>query len=231
MIKVILFDIDNTLLSFSEYVKQTMKTGFEKFGIATYKDEMFSVFNKINSGLWRSLEKGEIDFNKLQKIRWNMIFEALGVSADGEAFEKYFRECLFDNAIPEKDAMEILEYLHSKYTLCVASNGPYLQQVNRLKVGGMLPYFSHLFISEEIGYSKPSKEFFDTCINRLNSKSQQLLKPCEIMIIGDSLTSDMAGGIQCGMQTCFYNPENKPIPCGMKLDYTIASLKELKNIL
>ncbi len=231
MIKVILFDIDNTLLSFSEYVKETMKTGFKKFDIATYTDEMFSVFNKINSGLWQSIEKGELDFKELQKIRWNMIFEALGLSADGVAFEKYFRECLFESAIPEKNAMEILEYLHGKYTLCVASNGPYLQQKNRLKICGMLPYFSDLFISEEIGHSKPSREFFDTCMNRLNSKAQQPLEPCEVMIIGDSLTSDMAGGIQSGMQTCFYNPENKPIPCGMKLDYVVASLKEIKNIL
>ena len=231
MVKVILFDIDNTLLSFDGYVKESMKSGFKKFEIAIYKDEMFSVFNQINTGLWESLEKGEIGFEELQKKRWNMIFERLGISFDGEIFEKYFQDCLFESAIPEDGAIELLEYLHSKYIICVASNGPYLQQVNRLKKSGMLPYFSALFISEEVGSSKPSERFFNTCINRLNSKMEEEIQPCEIMIIGDSLSSDMAGGSRFGMQTCFYNPNKKLIPCGMHLDYTVESLKEIESIL
>lgn len=231
MLKVILFDIDNTLLSFDEYVRDSMRRGFQKFGIGTYEDAMFSVFHKINSKLWRSIEEGKITFEELQEIRWNKIFDALGLSADGVLFERYFRECLFDSAIPESGATEILEYLHGKYTLCVASNGPYKQQVNRLKVGGMLPYFSELFISEEIGFSKPSEEFFNTCIERLNKKSAFPILPSEILIIGDSLTSDMAGGIQCGMQTCLYDPDKKALPPEMKINYVISSLQELKSIL
>lgn len=231
MLKVILFDVDNTLLSFDEYVKESMKSGFEKFGIGTYEDGMFSTFNQINTRLWQLLEKGELDFEELQKKRWNMIFERLGISADGIAFEKYFRECLFESAIPENGAKELLKYLHGKYILCVASNGPYEQQVNRLKISGMLPYFSDLFISEEVGSAKPSKAFFHTCINRLNTKAEQKIQPCEMMIIGDSLSSDMAGGIQFGMQTCFYNPTKKPVPCEMKLNYHVSSLREIANIL
>lgn len=231
MLKAILFDIDNTLLSFDGCVKESMKSGFEKFEIGTYEDGMFSVFNQINTDLWQLIEKGELDFEELQKKRWNMIFEYLGISADGVAFEKYFRECLFESAIPEKGAMELVKYLHGKYILCVASNGPYMQQVNRLKLSGMLPYFSGLFISEEIGSSKPSEKFFNTCIERLNSKTEQKIQPYEIMIIGDSLSSDMLGGIQAGMQTCFYNPNKKNIPCGMKLNYNVSSLREIENIL
>ena len=231
MLKVILFDVDNTILSFDEYVKESMKCGFGKFEIGTYKEEMFSVFKQINTALWELIEKGELDFEELKKKRWNMIFERLGITADGEAFEKYFRECLFESAIPIDGAIELLEYLCKKYILCVASNGPYLQQVNRLKVGGMLPYFSDLFISEEVGSSKPSESFFRTCIDRLNLKSEEEILPCEIMIIGDSLSSDMAGGIQFGMQTCFYNPDKKSIPCEMHLNYHVTSLKEIKNIL
>lgn len=231
MLKVILFDIDNTLLSFDEYVKQSMKSGFQKFHIGTYEEEMFCIFNRINNDLWQSLEKREIDFEELKKKRWNMIFDSLGLSFDGEIFENYFRESLFESAIPETGALELLEYLHGKYTLCVASNGPYIQQVNRLRISGMLPYFSNLFISEEIGSSKPSEKFFNTCMNRLNAKTEQAIQPCEIMIIGDSLSSDMAGGIKFGMQTCFYNPENKLIPSEMKLNYNVTSLKEIQSIL
>jgi YjjG family noncanonical pyrimidine nucleotidase len=229
MIKVILFDIDNTLLSFDEYVKKSMKSGFEVFKIGTYKDEMFTVFHQINTDLWRLIEKGELNLDQLQKKRWNMIFERLGISADGVAFEKYFRDHLFESAIPENGAMELLKYLHGKYTLCAASNGPYDQQVNRLKIGGMLSYFSELFISEEIGYSKPAEAFFSTCIERLRAKMK--IQSCEMMIIGDSLTSDMSGGIHFGMKTCFYNPNKKEIPCNMKLDYQVSSLEDIKNIL
>lgn len=231
MLKVILFDIDNTLLSFDEYVKDTMKKGFEKFEIGIYKDEMFGVFSQINTGLWHSLEKGELTFEELKKNRWNMIFECLGITADGEAFEKYFRERLFESAIPEDGAIELLKYLSDKYILCAASNGPYLQQVNRLKICGMLPYFSDMFISEEIGSQKPSESFFRTCINRLNLKTKEEILPCQIMMVGDSLSSDMAGGIGVGMKTCFYNPDLKPIPRDMKIDYCVSSLDEIKNIL
>lgn len=231
MLKVILFDIDNTLLSFDECVKESMKSGFGKFEIGTYEDGMFAAFNQINTDLWQLIENGELDFEELRKKRWNMIFEYLGMAADGIAFEKYFQECLFESAIPEDGAIELVKYLHNKYILCVASNGPYMQQVNRLKISGILPYFSDLFISEEIGSLKPSEKFFNTCINRLNSKTEQKIQPYEIMIIGDSLSSDMLGGIQFGMQTCFYNPNKKTILCGMKLNYNVSSLREIENIL
>jgi HAD superfamily hydrolase (TIGR01549 family) len=192
---------------------------------------MFDIFTEVNTALWHALEIGEISFEELKKKRWNMIFEHLGIIADGEAFQKYFRDRLFESAIPIDGAIELLQYLCKKYTLCVASNGPYLQQVNRLKIGGMLPYFSDLFISEEIGSSKPSESFFNACIDRLNLKSEEKILPCEIMIIGDSLSSDMSGGIRSGMQTCFYNPNKRPIPLEMHLNYQVTSLKEIKNIL
>ena len=231
MLKVILLDVDNTLLSFDAYVKETMKNGFQKFGIGVYEEEMFHVFHQVNTSLWQALEKGEIDFEAIKKNRWNTVFERLNIDADGEAFETYFRACLFESAIPIEGAMELLKYLSDKYTLCAASNGPYEQQVNRLKISGMLPYFSDLFISEEIGSQKPSERFFETCIERLNAKLNETIKPCDIMIIGDSLSSDMAGGIRMGIQTCFYNPDKKPIPCEMKLDYQVTLLDEIKNIL
>ena len=231
MVKVILFDIDNTLLSFDRFVVETMKSGFKVFNLGAYEDGMYAAFTKINTELWHKIEKGEINLEDLKKIRWNLIFRHLGIEANGVAFETYFRECLNESAIPIEGAMDLLEYLHGKYILCAASNGPYLQQVNRLKIGGMLPYFNDLFISEEIGSSKPSESFFNTCIERLNARSCEAINPSEIMIIGDSLTSDMAGGIGSGMKTCFYNPDNKPIPCGVKLDHQVTSLTEIKNIL
>ena len=137
-------------------------------------------------------------FEELKKIRWNKVFEALDIDFDGVRFETYFRDALYNSAILEKNAIEMLEYLKDKYTLCVASNGPYEQQLHRLEIGGIKSYFSHFFISEKIGVSKPAKKFFDYALEELKQD------PSTCMIIGDSLTSDMQGGLNSHMHTCFY---------------------------
>lgn len=231
MPKVILLDIDDTLLSFQAYVREGMKSGFEAFGIGPYEEEMLSVFHQVNARLWHELEEGTLSFEELKKIRWNLVFEALGIQADGVKFEEYFRDRLFDSAIPEDGAMELLAYLKGKYVLCAASNGPYLQQKNRLKTGGMLSYFSHLFISEEIGFSKPSREFFESCLQRLNQGEGKAIVPEEVMIIGDSLSSDIAGGKNYGMQTIFYNKKNQATPREIQPDFIVKNLKEIQSIL
>ncbi len=231
MIKAVMLDIDDTLLSFNRYVVEAMRLGFEKFGIAEYTSEMYSVFNKINTELWKRIERGEITLEELKRDRWNMIFKYLGIDFDGERFEKYFREGLFESAIPEEGAVDLLKYLQGKYILCAASNGPYLQQKNRLKIGNMLAYFSEIFVSEEIGSSKPSESFFAACVERLKLKTGEDIRADEIMMIGDSLSSDMEGGIRFGMKTCFYNPGKKTVPDGMRIDHQVSSLSEIKNIL
>ena len=230
MIKAILLDIDDTLLSFSGYVKESMRTGFQKYGLPPYREEMFSTFQRINTGLWQALERGELTFEELIDVRWNRVFRELGVEFDGHVFEKFFREALFDSAIPVEGAMELLQALHGKYPLYAASNGPYHQQVHRLEISGMLSYFSQLFISEEIGASKPSPAFFDACMARLNSDGAAI-RPEEVLIIGDSLTSDMAGGLACGMQTCFYDPRRRGIPAEMALTWVVHDLSEIPRLL
>lgn len=231
MIKVVFIDIDNTILSFDEYVKRSMKSGFEKFGLGEYRGEMFGVFLGVNSKLWRQIEKKEITFDELQKIRWNTVFEKLGIDFDGEVFEKYFRDCLHDSAIPVKGAFEMLDYLKDKYILCAASNGPYEQQCNRLRVGNMLDYFTEVYVSGEIGASKPSEKFFESAVKDLESKTQQSFKREEMIIIGDSITADMMGGANFGIKTCWYNRHKAQLPKKVKLDYAIEKLEGIKNIL
>ena len=234
MIKAVFIDIDNTLLSFTGYVKQAMREGFAELSLAEYDESMYQTFKGINDGLWEKIERGELTLEGLKKIRWNMVFEALGIDYDGVEFEKYFRAKLFSSAIHEPNAMELLEYLAPRYTLCAASNGPYEQQVNRLKVGGMLEFFSHLFISSEIGAQKPSKEFFATAFARLRESGFDI-RPEEAIIIGDSMTSDMAGGTAYGMKTCLYRP-NPDVSGGKAascegVDFVITDLAEIKGIL
>lgn len=223
MIQTVLIDIDNTLLSFDAYVKQTMKQGFEEFHLKTYEDWMYDTFHTENDKLWRQIEKGTLQFEELKKIRWNKVFEALDIDFDGVRFETYFRDALYNSAILEKNAIEMLEYLKDKYTLCVASNGPYEQQLHRLEIGGIKSYFSHFFISEKIGVSKPAKEFFDYALEELKQD------PSTCMIIGDSLTSDMQGGLNSHMHTCFYQKKETEVPD--TIEHTITDLLQIKEIL
>lgn len=231
MVKAVFIDIDNTLLDFDAYVKESMKNGFAQYGLRPYEDWMFPVFLRINAGLWRQIELGELTFSELKQNRWNKIFKELNISFDGNLFETYFRNYLFDNAIPIAGAREILEYLHKKYILCAASNGPWEQQVNRLRVGKMLNYFSHIFISEKIGASKPSKEFFEHCLNQLNADKSEPIGASEVMMIGDSLTADMEGGIQNGLKTCWFNRGRISIPQNLEIDHVVERLDEIPAIL
>ena len=232
MIKAIYIDIDNTLLDFDAYVKESLRSGLKKFGLRPYEDWMYDTFEKVNSGLWLQIEDGSLTFDELQKIRFNKIFEAIGgIDFDGVVFEKYFREFLNESAIPIEGAADMLEYLSEKYILCTASNGPYNQQVHRLEIAGMLKYFRHHFISEKIGFSKPAKEFFDIALAELNAEQKARgdaeILPSEILIIGDSLTSDMAGGIGSGMKTCWFDRGRKGNTKGKDVDYVVNNLVEI----
>lgn len=203
-IKAVFFDIDNTLIDFDACVRSIMKAGFEHFGLPAYRDEMFAVFEEENKKLWSKIEDGSLSFQKLIECRWNIVFARLGIDFDGPIFETYFRARLKDTAILTDGAEELVKRLSQKYILCIASNGPYLQQTHRAKISGILPYFGYAFISEDIGAAKPSREFFKIAFERLNDGRKEPILPENTLMVGDSLTSDMAGGKTFGMKTCYY---------------------------
>lgn len=229
MIKAVLLDIDNTLLDFDAYVHESMKNGFEKFGLGECNEHTYAVFHAVNNGLWKQIEEGTLTFEQLKKVRWNKVFEALGIDFDGIFFETYFREYLNESAIPVKGAKELLEYLHGKgYILCAASNGPFDQQCNRLKIGGMFEYFTHFFVSGKIGFSKPAAEFFDVCFKEINQNLK--VEKDEIILIGDSLSADIEGAREFGFRTCYFNFKGKDFDEN-GTDYSVNKLEEIQNIL
>ena len=209
--KAIFIDVDNTLLDFDEYVRQTLENGFREFDIIKYEPYMYDIFSSINDELWHKIETKELDFETLKKIRFNLIFDKLSVKYDGIAFEKYFREQLNESVIEIDGALELLKELSSDYILCAASNGPHMQQVHRLTKAGMANYFSYIFVSERLGASKPSKQFYDAAFKELNNNRNNPIIPSECLAIGDSITSDIAGGCNYGMKTCYYNHRSKPV--------------------
>ena len=231
MIKAVFIDIDNTLLDFDAYVREAMKNGIKKYGLGSYEDSMYRVFEKINTEMWMEIEQNRLTYDELLKTRWNRIFSALGISFDGYTFEKYFKACLFDSAIPVEGAIDILDYLKNRYILCAASNGPYEQQLNRLKNGKMLSYFSKVFISEKVGFSKPDKRFFDYCIKEINADSKDKLSPCEIIMIGDSISSDLAGAVDSGIKACYFDRQIKGCNSDLHIDYVINKLEDIRLFL
>lgn len=226
MVKAVFLDVDNTLLDFDRCGAAAMRQGFEELGLL-FEDWMyFDTFNHINDPLWEQIERGELTREELFAIRWNLVFDALGIQGDGPAFEKRFHDILLSAAVPVDGAVELAAYLHEKYTVCVASNAFYHQQVKRLTLAGIAPYIDHYFISERLGADKPSKTFFDAALASLPD-----IRADECVMVGDSLTADIAGGVNAGIPTIWFNRLNIQVPKECKADYIVTALTEIRDIL
>ncbi len=225
MIKSILIDVDDTLLDFEKCSEEAMRLAMTEVGIV-YREGMMDIFHPVNNSLWKRIEQGNLTVSELYQIRWNLVFEAMGIQHDGVAFEKRFLHFLHDSAVPVDGAEELLKYLHGKYKLYVASNAPNEQQRKRLLKASMLEYFESIFASESLGVSKPQKEFFRLCLEGMGGALTE-----ETAIIGDSLSSDIKGGADSGLFTCWFNRKGKSAPSDMKIDVTVTTLADLKNIL
>lgn len=223
-IKAVFIDIDNTLLDFNKCALWSMQKVFNDYGLS-FENSMFDTFNMINNRLWLRIEKGELTKEELYACRWNMIFALIGIDVDGVEFENVFYSYLTESAEPVEGALDLLKYLHGKYLVCAASNASYAQQIKRLNNAGMAEYLDRIFISEQIGFSKPQKEFFERCFEKISP-----IVPSETVMIGDSLTADIGGGASFGMKTCRYNHnltnESSDLP-----DFTVCSLSEIKKYL
>ncbi len=222
MIKNVFIDIDNTLLDFDKCAEDSMKKTCKKYKIE-YEKEFFEVFTVVNDSLWLKIEKGELTKFELHRIRFNMIFERIGISFDGETFEKTFREFLRKSFEKVDGAEELLKYLSTKYSVFAVSNASHKEQLQRLELAGLSKYVKDCFVSEAIGAEKPSAKFFDFCFEKSKVKKEQTI------MIGDSLTADIVGGKDYGLKTIWFNKFNKklsPLP-----DFTVTNLIEIKNIL
>lgn len=225
MIKAILMDVDGTLLDFDACAQESMELACGELGVP-FAEEFFPVFTEVNDGLWRRVERGTLTVPRLYEIRWNRIFTRLGLAEDGPAFEKRFLAHLEESACVVPGALETVEYLSGKYLLCVASNAPYAQQRSRLARAGLLDRFRHLFLSEQIGAAKPDPAFFAACLARLPG-----IAPGEVLMVGDSLTADIAGCPAAGIQSCWFNPKGRPRGGGPAPDHEIRTLAQLRRML
>lgn len=220
--KALFFDIDNTLLSFRPSSQVALKKTFEHYELP-YKSEYFEVFYWIGEILWSQQRQELMTIDQIQELIFPRLLLALGLQADGRAMNITFHKLLHQEAVLEPNALETIQALSQHHRLYTASNGFLSMQRSRLKVAGLLPYFTDLFVSDDIGAEKPSPAFFEEALRRGD------LRPEEVLFIGDSLSADMIGAERIGMDRCWYNPNERPRPVTPSLTFEINSLSELPH--
>lgn len=223
--RTILFDADNTLFDFEACEREALSQAFKQYGYYLSED-IITTYNKINTHLWKQYELGLMDRKTVIYSRFGLLFQELGIEDDGIAFEDTYQELLGMQHFFIKDAPEVVKYLYDKYDLYIVTNGVTVTQMRRLKESHLDRYMKRIFVSEETGYQKPMKEFFDYCFERIEDFHRD-----EAIIIGDSLSSDIKGGNNAGIATCWFNPNKDINNTDAKVDYEITSLRELMNIL
>ena len=227
MIKTLLWDIDGTLLDFSKAEEYGIRKCFDIFGLGECTDEMLLRYSKINRKYWEKLERNEITKQQVLTDRFVEFFKAENIEFnDVDKFNDEYQMRLGDKSFPCDNALETVMALKGKYKQYAVTNGTIIAQQRKLKQSGLIDIFDDIFISDEIGFEKPSVEFFDAVQEKIG-----MFKKDEVMIIGDSLTSDIKGGNNAGILCCWYNPLNLTNKDNLKIDYEIRNINEILNII
>ena len=220
----LLFDADNTLLDFDACEAAALERLFQEMGLP-WSRESAAVYHTANEALWRALERGELTQQELLDTRFAVAFQKLGLEADGRKAEARYREFLGEGAFLMPGAEEVCRELAEDHSLWIVTNGISGTQRSRLARSGLDRWFQGIFISGEMGVQKPQPEYFDRVMEALGRPD-----PREVLLIGDSLTSDIRGGVQAGLPTCWYNFRGKENDTPWKPDYEIRELGQLPKL-
>lgn len=223
--KKILFDIDDTILDFHTAERSAISTAFRELSIPV-DETVLRRYSEINLACWEELERGTMRRQEVLVRRFEKLFAEMGVSVCPELAQERYETLLESGHYFVPGAPELLERLYPDYDLYLVSNGNTVTQECRLKSAGIGPYFKDIFISEQIGANKPSCAFFDACFAAIPDFRRE-----DALIVGDSLTSDILGGINAGVRTCWLNPAGLPSREGIRPDYEIRALAELPPLL
>jgi len=226
MYKYLLWDVDGTVLDFLASEAYAIRFLFEKYNIGKCSDEMLKMYSDINRKYWQKLERGELTKPEILIGRFREFFEIIGAdTAIVEDFNRDYQIKLGDYAVFVDNAEYILKSQKGRYTIAAVTNGTKVAQERKLRLSGLDEIFDAVFISENIGAEKPNKEFFDYVFEKLGITNKK-----EVLIIGDSLTSDIKGGADAGIDTCWFNPQHNPNILGIEVTYEIDNLGKIENI-
>lgn len=222
MYKYLLFDADNTLLDFNGAEAQALRETMSLCPLG-FTDEIHQRYHLINDLLWKKLEKGEITREKLRVERFKRLYDEFGM--DGELYAAKTADIyavrLSEQGRMIDGAIDVLSHLSDKYSCYIITNGTYEIQVKRLSKTPIENYVKHCFISERLGFSKPSPIFFQKVVEYIGDTDLS-----RYLVIGDSMTSDIAGAVGAGMDSVLISPENNDTPT-----YCISEIRELLSIL
>lgn len=221
----LLFDIDDTLLDFGAAEKVALRLLFEEHQLKLTQ-EIESHYRVINQGLWKQFEDGMIERSEVLNTRFSTLLKEYGHTVDGALLENSYRRYLEDGKQLVDGAIELVKNLQNLFDLYIVTNGDSLTQYKRLSASGLQPIFKDIFVSEDTGYQKPMKEYFDYVFERIPN-----FNVSTALIIGDSLNADIKGGQQAGLDTCWFNPHRKQNDLGLIPTYEIRKLDELYEIL
>lgn len=225
-IKAVLWDIDGTLLNFAAAEKAAIRKCFEIYGLGQCTDEMLAHYSQINHRYWKRLERGEMTKPEILVGRFYEFFEYEGLdTSKAAAFNEEYQVRLGDTICFEDNAIEVIQQLKSRVKQYAVTNGTKVAQTRKLANSGLDRLLDDVFISDVIGIEKPMTGFFDAVWERVGRFTRE-----EVLIVGDSLTSDMQGGVNAGIMTCWYNPKGTENNSGLTLDYEIRNLKEVLTI-
>lgn len=226
MFKVILWDVDATLLNFEKAEEAGIRGCFEKYSLGECTDEMLENYKGINRGYWQAMERGEIEKPVLLVKRFEDFLNAYGLDSSVAAgFNELYQILLGETVVFYENALETVQALKGKVLQCAVTNGTKVAQDGKLKNSGLDEEFDHVFISEVVGVEKPNKGFFDAVFAEIGEFSRD-----EVLIVGDSLTSDIQGGVNAGIKTCWFNPKGAENTSALKPDYEIRDIGEVLEI-
>jgi len=225
MIEFLFLDLDDTILDFHRAERLAIAKTFQGFGIDP-TEAVLSRYHLINKAHWQMLERGELTREQVLVQRFAALFQELGVEADAEACAKAYERNLSVGHYFLPGAEEAVESLSKKYRLFLASNGTASVQKGRMTSANLYRFFEKVYVSQDLGYNKPAPEFFQKAFAQIPD-----FDPERAIMVGDSLTSDILGGIHAGIKTCWVNPSHAAPDPRIPADYEIESLAQLEALL
>lgn len=225
MIEYIFIDLDETLLDFKRAEREAVAMALKHFGIEP-EENTLALYSRLNLAQWKLLEQQKLTLPEVKQRRFELLFEELGSAASPKAAAEYYEECLAESAYPLSGAEEALEKLCGGYRLFLASNGTQKVQERRLLKTGFGKYFEKAFVSEEIGFFKPDRRYFDTCFKQISGFDKS-----KAVMVGDSISSDISGGKNAGIRTVWLNRFEIKNESEIKPDYEISDISELPELI
>ena len=225
MIEFLFLDLDDTILDFHKAEQVAISATFRSFGIEP-TPEVLARYSQINKECWHKLELGQWNREQVLVRRFELLFAEYGIVQEGMPVARAYEKNLGIGHWFLPGAEEAVDALSQKYRLFLASNGTASVQKGRMTSANLYRFFEKVFVSQELGYNKPAPEFFQKATEQIPG-----FDPAKAMMVGDSLTSDILGGINAGMKTCWVNPKHLPADPEIPADYEIEALSQLEALL